>query len=59
VAEGIESQAQANELTLLGFRTGQGFHYSPPLSPAEVDALLERAMDDRMPLDRPVSVPAG
>jgi diguanylate cyclase (GGDEF)-like protein/PAS domain S-box-containing protein len=59
VAEGIESQAQTNELTLLGFRTGQGFHYSPPLSPAEVDALLERATDDRMPLDRPVSVPVG
>jgi diguanylate cyclase (GGDEF)-like protein/PAS domain S-box-containing protein len=59
VAEGIESQAQANELTLLGFRTGQGFHYSPPLSPAEVDDLLERAIGDRLPLDHPVYVPAG
>jgi EAL domain-containing protein (putative c-di-GMP-specific phosphodiesterase class I) len=59
VAEGIESQAQANELTLLGFRTGQGFHYSPPLSPAQVDDLLERAIGDRVPLGRPVCVPAG
>ena len=42
IAEGVENEAQATELTLLGCRAGQGFHYAPPLDPEEIDALLDR-----------------
>jgi EAL domain-containing protein (putative c-di-GMP-specific phosphodiesterase class I) len=33
VAEGIETSAQARELTLLGCRLAQGFHFAKPLDP--------------------------
>ena len=46
VAEGIEKQAQAAELELLGYRTGQGFLYSHPLDPADTANLLS-ALNDR------------
>lgn len=41
VAEGIETAAQAAELTLLGCRAGQGFFYAHPLSPEQVELLLD------------------
>ena len=44
-AEGIECAADAEWLTSLGCDQGQGFHYSPPLSAAEVDELLARDAD--------------
>ncbi len=40
VAEGVESQAQANVLRDLGCDELQGFHVSSPLRPAEMTALL-------------------
>jgi diguanylate cyclase (GGDEF)-like protein/PAS domain S-box-containing protein len=40
VAEGIESAAQAGELTLMGCRAGQGYHFAGPLDAASIDALL-------------------
>ncbi|MFD0516595.1 putative bifunctional diguanylate cyclase/phosphodiesterase [Paractinoplanes durhamensis] len=40
VAEGIEVPAQATELTLLGYRSGQGFHYARPLTAAALADLL-------------------
>ena len=40
VAEGIEVPAQATELTLLGYRNGQGYHYARPLPPEEIADLL-------------------
>ncbi|MFI5912089.1 putative bifunctional diguanylate cyclase/phosphodiesterase [Dactylosporangium sp. NPDC051541] len=40
VAEGIENEAQATELTLLGYRNAQGYHYARPLPPAELEARL-------------------
>ncbi len=43
VAEGIETADQAAELTLLGCRTGQGFHFARPLPPDDLDAILDRA----------------
>jgi diguanylate cyclase len=49
VAEGVESEGQATELTLLGCRTGQGFHYSHALPPEEVDALLDGMSFGRRP----------
>jgi EAL domain-containing protein (putative c-di-GMP-specific phosphodiesterase class I) len=41
VAEGVETRAQSDELTLLGCRTGQGFHFARPLPADEIDALLD------------------
>jgi EAL domain-containing protein (putative c-di-GMP-specific phosphodiesterase class I) len=40
VAEGVESEAQARELTLLGCHKAQGYHYSHPLSPADFQRWL-------------------
>jgi predicted signal transduction protein with EAL and GGDEF domain len=52
VAEGVESRAQATELTLLGCRTGQGFYYAYPMPVEQVDAMLEA-----MPLGRRPNLP--
>jgi diguanylate cyclase (GGDEF)-like protein/PAS domain S-box-containing protein len=49
VAEGVESESQATELTLLGCRTGQGFHYSHALPPEQVDALFDGMSFGRRP----------
>jgi diguanylate cyclase (GGDEF)-like protein/PAS domain S-box-containing protein len=40
VAEGVESAEQLEAVTARGVRYAQGFHLAPPLSPAEVEALL-------------------
>ena len=40
VAEGVESEAQARELRRLGCRYAQGFLYSRPIAPPEVEQLL-------------------
>jgi diguanylate cyclase (GGDEF)-like protein/PAS domain S-box-containing protein len=40
VAEGVETEAQASELTLLGCRSGQGFLYSAPIDAPRMDELL-------------------
>ncbi|MFI5956742.1 putative bifunctional diguanylate cyclase/phosphodiesterase [Cryptosporangium sp. NPDC051539] len=41
VAEGIETEAQAAELTALGYRKGQGYLISKPLTPDEVGGFLQ------------------
>jgi diguanylate cyclase (GGDEF)-like protein/PAS domain S-box-containing protein len=57
VAEGVETRAQADELTLLGCRTGQGFLFAHPLPPHEVDALLDSMLfGDRPKLGVPTPV---
>jgi EAL domain-containing protein (putative c-di-GMP-specific phosphodiesterase class I) len=43
VAEGIEVVAQADALSLLGCQNGQGYHFSHPMSAAQVDTLLDEA----------------
>lgn len=43
VAEGIESQQQADLLRSLGCHLGQGYHYCPPRPPAVVEALIRAA----------------
>src|SRR5438132_7987271 len=40
LAEGIETEDQANTLDQLGCRLGQGYHYARPLDPSAVDKLL-------------------
>ncbi|MDT4988157.1 MAG: hypothetical protein QOI74_2251 [Micromonosporaceae bacterium] len=40
VAEGIESQQQAELMSDLGYRLGQGFHLVPPRPAVEIDELL-------------------
>jgi diguanylate cyclase (GGDEF)-like protein len=40
VAEGIETQRQADRLRDIGYRLGQGFHLARPLPAAEIDQLL-------------------
>ncbi len=42
VAEGIETQAQADFLKAEGCRVGQGFLFSPPLPAAELEAYVRR-----------------
>jgi diguanylate cyclase (GGDEF)-like protein len=37
IAEGIETQDQAEWFRTLGCRLGQGFHYARPLAPADLD----------------------
>ncbi|MBT8225634.1 MAG: EAL domain-containing protein [Dactylosporangium sp.] len=41
VAEGIEEPAQATELTRLGYRNLQGFHFARPLPPEAIDDLID------------------
>jgi diguanylate cyclase (GGDEF)-like protein/PAS domain S-box-containing protein len=41
IAEGIESSSQFAQLRGLGCENGQGFHLSRPLTPHEVDLLLD------------------
>jgi diguanylate cyclase (GGDEF)-like protein len=40
VAEGIEEQAQATELALLGYHSGQGYYYAKPMTPEAMTARL-------------------
>ncbi len=42
VAEGIENRAQADELRLLGYHSGQGYHFAQPLHAEDVDALVDQ-----------------
>ncbi|MEN3362062.1 MAG: hypothetical protein V7637_6044 [Mycobacteriales bacterium] len=44
VAEGIEGVAQADALTQLGCKTGQGYHFGHPMSADQVTALLDEAV---------------
>ncbi len=44
VAEGIEGVAQADALTQLGCKTGQGYHFGHPMSADQVTALLDGAV---------------
>ncbi|MFB9441482.1 putative bifunctional diguanylate cyclase/phosphodiesterase [Dactylosporangium vinaceum] len=43
VAEGIETEDQARLLQRQGYELGQGYLYARPLSPAELEARLEKA----------------
>ncbi|WP_432840643.1 putative bifunctional diguanylate cyclase/phosphodiesterase [Dactylosporangium sp. CA-092794] len=45
VAEGIETEAQAEMLRSLGYRFGQGYLYSPPLTPPAVAARAAAAAE--------------
>ncbi|RKQ90641.1 diguanylate cyclase/phosphodiesterase [Solirubrobacter pauli] len=45
VAEGVESHASASVLAAIGCDLAQGFYYSPPVSAAELPALVRGARD--------------
>jgi diguanylate cyclase (GGDEF)-like protein/PAS domain S-box-containing protein len=42
VAEGVETESQAEALTELGCEIGQGYHYARPLTPDGVSCYLQR-----------------
>jgi diguanylate cyclase len=44
VAEGVESEAQAQRLQALGYRYAQGYHFARPLPPAELEARMAASM---------------
>jgi EAL domain-containing protein (putative c-di-GMP-specific phosphodiesterase class I) len=48
VAEGIETEIQAEILRLLGCHFGQGYCFSYPLRPAEVVDLLEQQINEQL-----------
>jgi diguanylate cyclase (GGDEF)-like protein/PAS domain S-box-containing protein len=48
VAEGIEDEAQARELRLLGCGEGQGYFYWRPMTASAVDELLARSSTPRV-----------
>lgn len=47
VAEGVETQAQADELAAMGVSYLQGFHFSKPLSPADFEAKYGKTLSIR------------
>jgi diguanylate cyclase (GGDEF)-like protein/PAS domain S-box-containing protein len=49
LAEGIETEDQANTLQQLGCHLGQGYHYAKPLDPTDVDELLHTQTATRTP----------
>ena len=56
VAEGIETESQFSQLRALGCENGQGFHLSRPLSPGDVEQLLDCVLSEqRFAADRFVS----
>jgi diguanylate cyclase (GGDEF)-like protein len=50
VAEGIETTAQCESLTAMGCIFGQGYLFSRPLPPEDIDALLEEQSRLRVPV---------
>ena len=58
LAEGIETEAQLDELRALGCNLGQGFLLSPPLAPAQAEALLGVASWHERPPRASAAAPA-
>lgn len=52
VAEGVETEAQRSILMQLGYQLGQGYLYSAPLPPAELEAWLASGQAQRLIPDR-------
>jgi diguanylate cyclase (GGDEF)-like protein len=67
IAEGIETQDQADWFRTLGCRLGQGYHYARPLAPADLDrylrgrsrALSPAARDEAGIAPGPVALPGA
>lgn len=47
IAEGVESDSQADTLRKLGCDFGQGYYFSRPLSPQDAERYLSRSIDTR------------
>jgi EAL domain-containing protein (putative c-di-GMP-specific phosphodiesterase class I) len=50
IAEGVETQEQAENLRALNCHVAQGFLFSKPVPPEVAQALLERESGDHAPL---------
>jgi EAL domain-containing protein (putative c-di-GMP-specific phosphodiesterase class I) len=46
VAEGVESASQLSLLDAEGCCVAQGFYFSPPVHPREIDAMIHAAATD-------------
>jgi diguanylate cyclase (GGDEF)-like protein/PAS domain S-box-containing protein len=57
VAEGIETEAQASRLLALGCDLGQGYHFSEPIPPREVESLLTVLPRVHVPLPEEFQTP--
>jgi len=58
IAEGVEDAAQATELTLLGSRLAQGYHFAKPLEPAAFTAMLDATHAPSTPDEAPATEPS-
>jgi predicted signal transduction protein with EAL and GGDEF domain len=45
IAEGVETQAQADRLRALGCADAQGYHFSRPVEPAAIEVMLRAAAE--------------
>jgi EAL domain-containing protein (putative c-di-GMP-specific phosphodiesterase class I) len=57
LAEGIETQDQANTLKQLGCHLGQGYHYAKPLDPSDIAELLRTQTATSTPAARLLQTP--
>ena len=57
VAEGVEQPEQLRALRALGCGLAQGYVMSRPIPAGEFEALITHGLDDRLPFDRPSTVP--
>ena len=44
IAEGVERPEQAAALSAMGCAFAQGYHYSRPVSPAEITVMIQRSL---------------
>jgi diguanylate cyclase (GGDEF)-like protein/PAS domain S-box-containing protein len=58
VAEGVETEDQVTELSMLGCHVGQGFYFSQPLPAADFDVLLVADLLARRKGSVPTGVPS-
>jgi EAL domain-containing protein (putative c-di-GMP-specific phosphodiesterase class I) len=53
VAEGVETAAQAERLSLIGYQRAQGYHFARPMPAEDFERTLRSAEADRVPQPEP------